>query len=92
MWPKEVRHVKSELMALVIVSESHSKTTFSRPRSLAKETAFLHAFAATSSTVAGRKELSESAPITSPFESLMTTPPMPAFCKSWNSAPSKFAL
>ena len=81
MLPKEARHVESELMALVIVSESPSKTT--DPRSLAKETAFLHAIASTFSTVAGRKELSESAPITSPLESLMTTP-MPAFCKSWN--------
>ena len=54
MWPKKLKQLESELRALMIVSESPSKTTSSTPISKANEIALLQAIASTSSIAEGR--------------------------------------
>ena len=88
-WPKGARQNSSELRDLIIVS----KTTYTswRPIFRAKDIALRQAKASTSSTDGGKAILSESAPMTLPSWSLITTP-RPAAAMSWKMAPSKLAL
>ena len=89
--PKGAMHSSSVLKEFTMISASPSNITSRRPSSWANKIALLPARASTSSTDGGKAILSDSAPITLPSWSLITTP-RSTDPSSWKMAPSKLAL
>ena len=91
IWPYSVCTGLAPTIAWITCKESPSITTWWRLSSWAKRMALHAAKASTTSAFPGSLTLWLKAAMTSPSESLTTTP-RPAHLCSWKRAPSKFSL